>query len=477
MDTLQAETLEGKQTSISGEYLEAFSNQIRGEVITSGHEDYKDACTIYNAMIQKKPAIIARCHNAGDVISSVNFARENNLLLAIRSGGHNGPGLGTCEDGLVIDCSPMKGIHVNPEDKTVRAEPGNTWGDVDHATNAFGLATVSGIIGTTGIGGLTLGGGHGYLSRKHGLTIDNLLEADVVLADGSFVTASEKQNSDLFWALRGGGGNFGVVTSFKYKLHPVDNVTAGPMFWPIDQTEKMMGWYRRWLPEAPEDVYAFFLTAMVPGDPFPPELHGKKVCGLLWSIIGSPEEAKSFLQTARDVEEPVFEHIDAMPYPALQAMFDGLYPPGDQWYWKGDFVHELTDEAIAEHIRFSENVPTPKSCMHLYPINGAVHNVAENETAWSKRNANWSMVIVGVDSDPKSKDIMTKWAREYWEAVHPYNRGGAYINFMMEEGDDRIRATYGENYDRLVEIKTKYDPDNLFRVNQNIKPMNDREYN
>ena len=469
METLQTATLNGKKIALKQEELEAFKNKFRGEIFTPGDAGYDEARTIYNAMIDKRPALIAQCSGVADVIACVNYARNHNLLTSILGGGHNGPGFALCENGMVIDLSGMKGIRVNPEEKTVRAEAGCTWGDVDHNTHEFGLATVSGIISTTGIGGLTLGGGHGYLSRKYGLTIDNLLEADVVLADGSFVTASEEKNEDLFWALRGGGGNFGVVTSFKYQLHPVDTVVAGPMFWPVEELESTLKWYRDWLPEAPEEVGTFYLVGEVPGDPFPPEIHGDKVCGLMWCFAGSAEDAEPFLQEARKVAKPMFEHVGPMPYPMLQGMFDGLYPPGDQWYWKGDFVHEISDEAIAEHLRFAE-VPSPKSTMHLYPVNGAVHRVDENATAWNKRDANWSMVIVGVDSDPGNNETLKKWARDYWEALHPHNRGGAYINFMMEEGDERIRDTYGDNYPRLQKVKAKYDPHNFFRVNQNIKP-------
>ncbi|MCW9706130.1 FAD-binding oxidoreductase [Fodinibius salsisoli] len=471
MKTVKTALMNGEKQVLDGEEFETFKNQIRGKVVTSQDENYNEARTIYNGMIDKQPALIVYCSNVADVITCVDFAREHNLMTAIRGGGHNGPGLALANDGLVIDLSEMNGIRVNTEEQTVRAEAGCTWGDVDHATNQFGMATVSGIISTTGIAGLTLGGGHGYLTRKYGLTVDNLIEADVVLADGSFVTANEEHHSDLFWALRGGGGNFGVVTSFKYKLHPVNNVVAGPMFWPIDQTEKMMRWYRDWLPELPKDVYAFFLTAEVPGDPFPPEIHGRKVCGLMWCFTSSEEDAKPYLETARNIEKPLFEHIGAMPYPALQSMFDGLYPPGLQWYWKGDFVRELTDEAISEHLRFAE-VPTSHSTMHLYPINGAVHETATDETAWSYRDANWSMVIAGVTDDPADNEKITDWSRDYWEAIHPHSAGAAYINFMMEEGEDRIHATYGDNYERLQKIKSEYDPDNLFRVNQNIKPNN-----
>ncbi|MDR8392191.1 FAD-binding oxidoreductase [Aliifodinibius sp. S!AR15-10] len=469
MELVQAATLDAKKVKLSKENLEELSSHIRGEIVTPDSKDYDEARSIYNGMVDKKPSLIVYCSDVADVKVCVNFAREYNLLTSVRGGGHNGPGLALCEEGMVIDLSGLKGIRVDPRERTVRAEAGCTWGDVDHATHAFGLATVSGIISTTGIAGLTLGGGHGYLSRKYGLTVDNLLEADVVLPDGRFVTANQNQHSDLFWALRGGGGNFGIVTSFKYCLHPVDTIVGGPMFWPIAQTEKIMQWYLSFITDVPEDVYAFFLTAEVPGDPFPPKLHGEKVCGLVWCITSSTEEAEPFLQQAREVEEPIFEHVSPMPYPMLQAAFDGIYPEGLQWYWKGDFIRELSDEAISEHLNFAE-VPTTRSTMHMYPINGKVHEMGVDETAWSYRDVNWSMVIAGVSSDPAEKEKIMNWARDYWEATHPYSAGAAYVNFMMEEGDDRVKATYGENYERLQKIKAKYDPDNFLRKNQNISP-------
>ncbi|SIQ69834.1 FAD/FMN-containing dehydrogenase [Haladaptatus litoreus] len=451
--------------------IEQFREEIRGTLVRPDDAEYDDTRTIYNGMIDKHPGLIVQCANVGDVIAAVNFARENDFDTAIRSGGHSGPGLSLVDDGLVIDLSEMTGIRVDPDERIARVEPGCTWGDVDYATHAFGLATVSGVISTTGVSGLTLGGGHGYLTRKYGLTIDNLLSADVVLADGRLVRASEDENPDLFWALRGGGGNFGVVVSFEYELHPVDTVTAGPLFWPIEELETTMRWYREWLPQAPEDVYAFYLVAEVPGDPFPPEIHGEKVCGMMWCCLGSEDQTEEMLQTARDVAEPLFEHVGEMPYPALQSMFDDLYPPGEQWYWKGDFVRELSDEAIEIHERHAE-VPTPKSTMHLYPIDGAAHDIDSDETAWNARDANWSMVIVGVDPDPENDGKITKWARDYWHDLHPHTVGGSYINFMMEEGEDRIQATYGDNYERLREVKAEYDPDNFFHVNQNIEPAN-----
>lgn len=450
--------------------IEELAKTLRGKLIQPNDPDFQAARTVYNAMIDKHPRLIARCADVADVLAAVRFGREHDLAVAIRGGGHSGPGLGLVNDGLVIDLSSMKGIRVDPEAKTVRVEAGCRWGDVDHATHAFGLATVSGIISNTGVSGLTLGGGHGYLTRKYGLTIDNLLAADVALANGQLVHASREDNPDLFWALRGGGGNFGIVTSLKYRLHPVDMVVAGPMFWPVEQMKQTLAWYRNWLPQAPEDIYAFYLIGEVPAaEPFPEMIHGKKICGLVWCCTGPKEQAETEIRSARGVAEPLFEHVGPMPYPVLQRLFDGLYPPGLQWYWKGDFFRTLTDEAIDEHLRFSET-PTVQSLMHLYPIDGAVRRVGKDETAWGYRDSTWSMVIAGVDPDPANNEKITKWARDYWQALHPYSAGASYINFMMEEGRDRIRATYGENYERLRKIKANYDPDNFFHVNQNIEP-------
>jgi FAD/FMN-containing dehydrogenase len=449
----------------------ALHERFRGELIDAKNEAYDGARTIYNAMIDKRPDLIARCADVADVIAAVTFARKEGLDCAIRGGGHNGPGLALVDDGLVVDLSDMKGIRVDPMARTVRVEPGCVWADVDHATHAFGMATVSGIIGTTGVPGLALGGGHGYLTRKYGLTIDNLLSADVVLATGELVHASQEENRDLFWALRGGGGNFGVVTSFEFRLHPVDMVRAGPLFWPLEKLGDAMSWYRDWLPQAPRDTYAFFLVAEVPpAAPFPKELHGRKVCGVVWCHLGSEEDLESHLKGAREVGEPLLEHIQAMPYPALQTMHDDLYVSGLQWYWKGDFFETLNDEAIAVHERFGE-VPTTHSTMHLYCVDGAANDPATNATAWPHRDAKWSMVIAGVSPDARDADRITRWAKDYHRALHPHSMGAGYLNFMMEEGQERIAATYGDNYDRLRQIKTRYDPENFFHVNQNIEPL------
>jgi FAD/FMN-containing dehydrogenase len=452
--------------------VEQFKTALRGELIQPGDLGYDEARKVYNAMIEKRPRMIARCSDVADVISCVNFARENEVLLAVRGGSHNGAGWGVADDALVIDLSAMRSVRVDPEERTVRVEGGARWGDVDHASHAFGLAIPTGIISTTGVGGLTLGGGHGYLSRKYGLAIDNLLEADVVLADGRLVKASEEENEDLFWALRGGGGNFGVVTSFLFKGNPVSTVYAGPMLWELDRAEEIMRWYREFSPQAPEDLYGFFAFLVVPPvPPFPEHLHNRNMCGVVWCYTGLLEEAEEAFRPIREEVGPAaFEFLGPMPLPVLDSLFDGLYPPGLQEYWRGDFVNELSDEAIALHIRYGSELPTPLSTMHLYPIDGAVHQVGNNDTAFSYREATWSAVYFGVDPDPANAERITEWTKEYWAALHPYSAGGAYVNFMMDEGQERIRATYRDDFERLVDIKNEYDPTNLFRVNQNIRP-------
>lgn len=451
--------------------VKSLRKQISGPVLTAEDAGYEQARVIYNAMIEKYPALIVQCENAGDVAAAVNFARENELLLAIRGGGHSAPGLGLCDGGMVIDLSPMKGIDITPEDRTARVEPGCRWGEVDTATNAFGLAAVNGVIANTGVAGLTLGGGHGYLSRKYGLTIDNLLEAEVVLADGSKVLAGKDENEDLYWALRGGGGNFGVVTSFTFQLHSVNTIIGGPTLWHQEQAGEVMKWYRDFIVTAPEDLYGFFAFLEVPpAPPFPAELHEKQMCGIVWCYTGPKEKAGEVFAPVKEAVKPALYGVQEMPFPALQSAFDPLMPPGLQMYWKGDFVKELSDEAIELHLKYGTKLPTALSTMHLYPINGAVHRVDKTGTAWNYRDATWSMVIAGIDPDPVNNEKITAWTKDYWKALHPYTAGGAYLNFLMEEGDERIRAAYGANYERLQKIKAKYDPENLFRVNQNIKP-------
>jgi FAD/FMN-containing dehydrogenase len=443
-----------------------------GRLIGPEDAEYDDARKVYNAMIDKRPALIARSANSDDVAKVIAFARDHDLLLAVRGGGHNGAGLGTCDDGVVIDLSPMKEIEVDPKGRTVRVGGGCTWGEVDRATYEHGLATPSGIISTTGVGGLTLGGGLGNLARTCGLTIDNLLEAEVVLANGERVRAGADENPDLYWAIRGGGGNFGVVTSFLFRLHDVGTVIAGPTFWPVEMAAEVLAAYREWLPSAPREMNAFFaFNTVPPAPPFPEEIHMRKICGVVSCYVGSEEDAaKALAPLLEALPEPLLPGTAPMPHPDLQSAFDGVYPPGDQWYWRADFVKEIPDEAVEIHARFGAEMPTWKSGMHLYPIDGAAHDLDSSDTAWSYRDARWGSVIVGVDPDPANAEVLRQWCVDYFEALHPHSAGGAYVNMMMDEGQDRVRASYRDNYDRLAQIKAVYDPDNVFRVNQNIEP-------
>ena len=458
---------------MNDQHVSEFRQALRGRVITRGDADYDEARAVYNGMIDKRPLLIARCADTSDIIAAVNFGRAHGLLIAIRGGGHNGPGLGSCDDGLVIDLSTMRGVRVDPARAEVRVEPGCTSGDVDHATHAFGLAVPSGIVASTGVAGLTLGGGSGYLTRKHGLTIDNLLEADVVLADGSFVTASKSENPDLFWALRGGGGNFGVVASFLFRAHPVKMVYAGPIFWDAKHAKQIMCAYREFLPSAPEELGIFVGLKTVPSmDPFPREAWGKRACALISCFNGPEEAAKKALAPLLDaLPAPFFNWMSVMPFPAIQALFDPFFPKGLQWYWKGDFVKDLSDEAIDVHIAEAAKAPSEISLMHLYPISGAAGRVGKDDTAWAARDATFSMVIAAVDSRPSQAEALKQWGRSYWKAVHKFNPGGGYINFMdADDGEARIKESFGDHYQRLAAIKNKYDPANLFRVNQNIRP-------
>ncbi|GGK56916.1 MULTISPECIES: FAD-binding oxidoreductase [Flavobacteriaceae] len=457
--------------NLSTSIMEEFNSKLRGRIVKPTDADYNETRKVYNGMIDKHPGMFAMCVDVADVIASVNFGRENKLLIAVRGGGHNGGGLGLCDEGLVIDLSGIKNVRVDTSNNTVRVGGGNIWGEVDHATHPFGLAVPAGIISTTGVGGLTLGGGVGHLSRKYGLTIDNLLEADMVLADGSFVTVNKNQNSDLFWAIRGGGGNFGIVTSFKFQAHPVKTVIGGPTLWPIERTEEIMEWYHEFIQNAPDELNGFIATMIIPGAPFPEHLHNKQFCGIVWCYVGDPDKFNELFKQVKELN-PLFEHVGELPYPSIQTLFDGLMPPGLQWYWRADFFNELGPEVRAEHLKFGSNIPTPLSQMHLYPITGAANRVGAEDTPWAYRNAKYAGVIVGVDPHPKNADKITKWCKEYWEALHPYSSGGAYSNFMMDEGQERVKASYKHNYKRLTQIKKKYDPTNLFSVNQNIKPSN-----
>lgn len=442
---------------------------LRGPVIAEGDAGYDGARQLFNAMIDKHPAAIARCRDVGDVITSVRFAHEHHLDVAVRCGGHSGPGLASVEGGLVIDLSPMNGVRIDPAARIAQVAGGCLTGDLDHAAYALGLATPTGIVSTTGIGGLTLGGGHGYLTRKYGLTIDNLLSADLVLADGRFVTASPKKNPDLFWAIRGGGGNFGVATAFSFRLHPVGTVAAGPTIWPLDDAPEVLRFYRDFIRRAPPELNGWCGFHTIPPSPlFPPELHMKKMCMIVWCYLGKLKQAERLLAPLRKVGSLAHFGVQEIPYTVLQTLFDGFYTPGLHWYWKTDFVKELNDEAILRHLEFARRLPTLHSTMHLYPIDGAASRVGKRASAWSYRDARWTQVIVGVDQDPANAQRARGWATEYWNALHPYSMQGGYVNMMMEEGPARIRASYRENFPRLASIKRKYDPTNFFHVNQNI---------
>jgi FAD/FMN-containing dehydrogenase len=452
--------------------IDALAATLRGKLIRPGDAGYEDARRVHNGMIDRRPALIARCVDVADVIAGMHFARENGLLLAVRGGGHNGPGLGTCDDGLVLDLAEMNGIRVDPAARTARVEGGCTLGAVDHATHAFGLAISSGVVSTTGVGGLTLGGGMGHLTRKYGLAIDNLLEVDMVLADGSVVTASEQQHPDLFWAIRGGGGNFGVVTSFLFRLHPVSTIYGGPMLWHMDVAAEVLRWYGDFMPKAPDEFTGSLVLMSVPPEaPFPETLWNQTMCAIVWCYVGPLEQAEDvFLPIRTCVGTPALDWVGPMPYPALQAAFDAVFPAGIRMYWKADFVNELSETSIDLHVKQALRKPVGPSMVGFHPIDGAAGRVAADATPWAYRDAKWAMAMVGVTQDPAGDDAAIAWVRETWQVLHPHSAGGAYVNFMMEEGADRIQATYLGNYDRLARIKAQYDPDNLFRVNQNIAP-------
>ena len=458
-------------SALPAKAIETLAHSMRGDVVGSEHAEYDSARRLYNAMIDKRPSAIARCVDVADVIACVRLAATEGLDVAVRGGGHNGGGLGSVDVGLVIDLSLLRGVRVDPDTRTVTVAGGTTLGEVDHATHAFGLAVPAGIISSTGVGGLTLGGGLGHLTRTYALTIDNLIGADVVLADGSLVRADENEHPDLFWALRGGGGNFGVVTSFTFQARPVSTVVAGPMLWPLEQAAEALSLYTELMAEAPDELNGFFAFLTVPpAPPFPEDLHLHKMGGVVWCYAGAPEDAQAALAQIRAQLPPALDGVAEVPLPALQSAFDGLYPAGDQWYWRADFVESIPPEAIDVHLAFASELPTWKSTMHLYPVDGAAGRIAADATAWSYRNARFAQVIVGVDPDPANAAAIRDWTVGYWEALHPYAAAGAYSNFLMDEGRDRVRASYGLNYERLAGVKRSYDPANLFHVNQNIEP-------
>ena len=445
---------------------------VRGEVITPSDDGYDEARAVYNAMHDRRPAAVVRCADAADVMAVVAAAADHGLDLAVRGGGHSVPGFGTVDDGLVADLSAMNGVHVDPEHKRAHVGGGATWGDADHATHAFGMAAPGGIISTTGVTGLTLGGGIGHLTRGYGLSIDNLMAADVVTADGRQVTADEHENADLYWALRGGGGNFGVVTRAEFRLSDVGTIIGGPKFYEVEDAAAVLDFFRGFIADAPEALGCFFAWQIAPPLPFVPEDRvGDLFCALISCWTGPPEDADEVLKPLDEVAEAKAQFIGPWPFPALNSAFDGLLPPGLQHYWKADFVTELTDDAIPAHVEHGKKTPCVSSTMHLYPINGAVHRVGSDDTAFGHRDKQFAAVIAGMWPDPADNEANTAWVRDYYAAIHPFSGSeGGYINFMAEDDSDRVEANYGANYERLTAVKKEYDPDNLFHVNQNIPP-------
>ncbi|MGP4003076.1 FAD-binding oxidoreductase [Streptomyces sp. 8N706] len=455
----------------AGTLIQQLRERVGGPVIGPDDDAYDDARTVHNAMIDRRPAAVVRCAHAGDVRAVVDAARENEVDLAVRGGGHSVPGFGTCDDGVVADLSGMRDVRVDPATRTVRAEGGATWGDFDTATHSFGLATTGGIISTTGIGGLTVGGGIGYLCRSQGLSCDNLIAADVVTADGRLLVASERENEDLFWAIRGGGGNFGVVTAFEFRLAPVKDIYGGPIFYELEDADTVLRFFREFIADAPRELGGFPAFQIAPPLPFIPEdRHGDVLSAIMACWAGPVEEGERAVQPFREVAPVVADAIGPMPYPMLNSAFDALVPPGLQHYWKANFVGELTDDAIAAHLEHAPRLPAVNSTIHIYPVNGACHDVSPDETAFAYRDANFATVIAGMWPDPEENESNIQWVRDYYRATAAHSEGGGYINFMADDDQSRIQDNYKANYDRLARIKAVYDPGNLFHLNQNIKP-------
>src|SRR3954471_10413307 len=456
---------------LTGEAVQPLRDGVRGRVLSAADEGYDEARMVHNGIFDRRPLAIVNAEQVGDVIGAVNFARENGLDLSVRGGMHSGPGFGTNDGGVVIDLAQMRTVRVDPRNKTARADAGATWGDFNYATHAFGLATTGGIISTTGVTGLTLGGGIGYLDRALGLSIDNLISADVVTADGKFLTASERENEDLFWGLRGGGGNFGLVTSLEFRLAEIHQVYAGPLFYNLEDAATVLRMFDEFIRDAPEEFGGFPGFQIAPPLPFIPEdRHGETLCLVVVHWAGPLEQAESVLKPFREVAPIVADGSGPLPYPSLNGAFDALYPKGLRAYWKGAFVKDLSDEAIAAHVEHGSQVPEVTSTMHMYPINGACHRVGPDETAFAYRDATYGMVFLAGWSDAANDAERIKWLRGYYEALSPYAEPGGYINFMQDDDYDRVQENYRQNYDRLVQVKRTYDPHNLFHINHNVAP-------
>ena len=467
MAHLQVIILGGMNTVLEEAAVTAFEQSLRGPLLRPGEDGYDAARQVFNGMIDRHPALIARCAGVADVINCVNFARAHQLLVAVRGGGHSVAGHAVCEGGLVIDLSHLKGIRIDPLRRTARAEPGLTWGEFDHETQAFGLATTGGQISTTGIAGLTLGGGWGYLARTYGLAADNLLSIDLVTANGQLLTASATEHADLFWGLRGGGGNFGVVTSFEYQLHQVGPVLAGIIIHPFENAKAVLTFYRKFTHAAPDELASGVVLMSMPD--------GLPVVGIVVCYHGPIERGERLLQPLRSFGSPLIDEIGPMSYTMAQKLIDDFYPPGLQEYWKSSFLTEISDAAVDTMLSWSANRPSPLCHVVLeHTLGGAVSRIDRNATAFDHRDVQYSFLSLGVCAAPAEAETCARWARELWEAMQPYLTDRVYVNYLGQEADEgieRVKAAYGsEKYDRLVALKNTYDPTNLFRLNQNIEP-------
>jgi FAD/FMN-containing dehydrogenase len=438
---------------------------LRGELLCPGDSGYDRARRIWNGMIDRHPAMIAQCAGVGDVISAVNFARSTGLLVAVRGGGHNVAGNAVCDGGIMIDLSRMKSVRVDPVHRTARAEPGLTWAEFDRETQVFGLAVTGGAISTTGIAGVTMGGGWGWLARRYGLASDNLLSVDMVTADGHFLTASATQNEDLFWGVRGGGGNFGVATSFEYRLHPVGKLLAGMLIYPFAKAKEVLRLYREFTRTEPEEVTTSAVILIPPG--------GETVAAIAVCYNGPIEQGERVLRPLREFGPPLADQVGPMSYTQVQKMLDFFYPPDIQNYWKSSFLKELSDDAIEVIVSYFSHLPLPSPMCHMVmeELGGAVSRRGQEETAFNHRDVRYNFLSLGVCTDPAESEKCIEWARKFWEAMQPFSSGGVYVNYLGQESAERVRAAYGaKKYERLVALKNKYDPTNLFRLNQNIKP-------
>lgn len=458
-----------KTKDLDPKALRYFQDQLKGELITPKSDRYTMFKRVYNAMIDYSPALIVRCENIADILYSLDFSKTYDIPIAIRSGGHHLQGLSSADSALVIDLTLLNGIQVDLKFNTIRVEAGCLLGDIDHALTPFGKAFPTGNHSSIGISGLTLGGGFGHLSRAYGLTMDSLIEADIVLADGRLITIDQHNFPELFWAIRGGGGNFGIVTSYLFELHPAGAIQGGPMLWPIEEAQHILPFYRDFILRAPNEISCYFTFLTIPPlESFPKYLHLKKMCGLVWCNLGNPIKSNQAIAQFRELKTPVLDYVNIMPYSQLQSLFDEFYPSGLQWHGKAIFLKDLSKESIHKNINYAKLLPTPHSFVHFYPVNGACHFKKNNETAWEYRQANWAQLIAGVDPDPANKDKITNWVNSYLAAIRPFSFKGEYLNFIT--ASDQLSDSYGSNYEKLQRIKKKYDPRNLFRINQNIRP-------